>query len=160
MGRGRRKIFFSKRRKRFYIIFIICTHSVFIYVYFFLFNCETKRKKRTQRKRNYAIFQCLRLRSAIFLSSATPNLFSLANLRFALQTVLGFATFASLAKWAIIVCETATKRVLSEVLCTEFTRLGRTLQIISERSYRSRGSLCHFLAGTRKWQIKIILLFQ
>ena len=120
------------------------------FVLFFLFNYDVKRKKSTQRKRKHVSF--LRLHYVQpFSFSALPNHSSLANLRFALQTMLGL-NFVRLTKRIINVQERTTKQVLFECHRHEFTCSARLLQLINEWSYSARGFLCNFFAGTKKLQ--------
>ena len=90
-----------------------------------------------------------------YFFAGKPALFSLANsLRSNSARLL--QPMRALRSEQLLLYETTTKRVLSEVRSTEFTRSGRILQIISERSYSSRGFLWHFFAGTKKCRIKKI----
>ena len=128
-------------------------------MHFFLFYCEKKRKKRTQRKRKHA--NILRPTGVLieWLLRASPHSLASQSRCYAPQTMFGIS-FVRLTERIINVQERTTKQVLFECRRHEFTCLARLLQLINECSYSARGFLWHFFAGTKKCRIKLKNLFQ
>ena len=120
----------------------------------FLFYLRSKKEKKVRKKRkNTPLFSSSSLRSAEIFIWASPNL--LASQTPFGQTMLGFKIphpnhpqvregTVRLTKRTINVSETTTKRLLFDR--REFSRSGRTLQLISEWSYSARASLVTFLS--------------
>ena len=78
--------------------FLYKASLVLLVLSFFLYLRGKEKETRPKKKKTLAVFLRPSVVQTEWMNSAMPNLFSLANLRFALQTVLGFALFASLAQ--------------------------------------------------------------
>ena len=106
-----------------------------LYWSFLFLLLRAKEKENFTKKKKKRYFSTSSFQSAVYECSAMPNLFSLANLHFVLQTKLGKIKFR--AYWreqSMLVRQQQGKHCLT---VGSLLALGRTLQLISERKSSS-----------------------
>ena len=102
-----------------------------MFVLFFLFICEAKKKKSTKKRRKHAIVSYVFTSFSRFLFFGITKLFKPRILGSSPSNNARLLWIRCLLEQAINVSETASKRLLFDR--REFSRSGRTIQLISER---------------------------